>query len=110
MMKDGQPLSFWFSLSAKGGRDAEDNPHALADGFDVRRLPEQYRDGLDLQEVWSTRISSRADNAYERWLEVVRVAIRKALNAGYDLRQANDPRDLAPPQPAAASTDVDIPF
>lgn len=85
MMKDGIAMSFWYSLSKEGGREAEDNDRALLDGFDVREIPEKYRDGLDLEAVWRKLVTSGHHN---RWSLTVAVVIRKALNDGYDLRTA----------------------
>lgn len=111
--RNGRPREearcFWFAVSKAGAfSEAGNDAAAWADTFDVRCLPIEHRDGLDLDQVWS-KIGRDPKRPYEHWLQVCRVAIRKAMNAGYDLRLAQPPRLEPIPSRADDGAD-DMPF
>jgi hypothetical protein len=75
--KGGRALTWWYALEPDheaegGGRD-----------FDIRRLPEPFLRGLDLDMA---RVIDPAETlkAYERMLEAHRQALRRAIDAGHD--------------------------
>ncbi|PVM92332.1 hypothetical protein DDF62_04060 [Caulobacter radicis] len=83
--KGGRALTWWYALAPDhdaegGGRD-----------FDIRRLPEAYLAGLDLDMA---RVADAAETlkAYERMLDAHREVLRRAIDARHDF-EASVARD-----------------
>ena len=89
--KGTQALDYWYALvpnhrAEGGGQD-----------FDVRRLPDRYRQGLVLENVTPVSNSEAYGKAREAMFEAHRQAIRRAIEGGHDF--------LAPPRPLSGLLD-----